>query len=80
MATVESVIKALSKLAPKEEIVVAWWTFEDLEASWNENNEEEDNFKPLTKKVWKSVASGEFDTEGTYDDIYSAIENELGEA
>jgi hypothetical protein len=77
MATVESVIKALSKLDPKEEIVVAWWTFWDLEESWEDNNSEEDNYKPLTKEVWKSVASGEFDTEGTYDDIYSAIENEL---
>jgi hypothetical protein len=77
MAKVESVIKALSKLDPKEEIVVAWWTFEDLETSWEDNNSEEDNFKPLTKKVWKSVASGEFDTEGTYDDIYSAIQNEM---
>ena len=77
MATVENVIKALSKLDPKEEIVVAWWTFWDLKESWEDNNSEEDNFKPLTKKVWESVASGEFDTEGTYDDIYSAIQNEM---
>lgn len=80
MAKVESVIKELSQLNPKEEIVVAWWTFEGMRESWEDNNSEEDNYQPLTEEVWTSVASGEFDTEGTYDDIYSAIENEIGEA
>jgi hypothetical protein len=79
MAKVESVIKLLSQLDPKEEIVVAWWTFEGMKEVWEDNNSEEESFKPLTKKVWNGIASGEFDTEGTYDDIYSAIENELEE-
>jgi hypothetical protein len=80
MAKVKAVVDLLNQLNPEEEIVVAWWTFEGMKEIWDENNEDEEEFTPLTEEVWTSVASGEFDTEGTYDDIYQAIENEIGEA
>jgi hypothetical protein len=88
MATVEQIIKELSKYDPKESILVLWWD-RKLAMSWVEDTlgDMQENYSLTDEKLnnlfdeaWESTTNGVYDSPDVGDQILECLNEYLEES